>query len=191
MEAAMPGPSLWVERYLVGVASGGRVLDVACGGGRNIALARRLGLDVTGVDRDIAAAAARFANDRRVKLVAADLEDGSPFPFAAATFQAVIVTNYLWRPILPAIVAAVDRGGLLIYETFRQGNERLGKPSRPDFLLRPGELLEAVAGKLSVIAYEEVTLRGPMRVVERICAAAPGHPWIDMPFELDETRAPE
>lgn len=182
----MSSPSIWVERYLGGVASGGHVLDVACGGGRHIELARRLGFQVTGVDRDIAAARARFADDPQVQILAADLENGSPLPFQPATYKGVIVTNYLWRPILADIVAAVAPAGLLIYETFRQGNERLGKPSRPDFLLRPGELLEAVAGKLSVIAYEEVTLRGPMRAVQRICAAAPGHPWIDMPFERDE-----
>lgn len=183
----MLSPSLWVERYIGGVPDGGNVLDVACGGGRHLGLARRLGFDATGVDQDIAAAQVRFADDPHVRLMAADLEAGRPFPFPPGAFHGVIVTNYLWRPILPDIVAAVAPAGLLIYETFRQGNERLGKPSRPDFLLRPGELLEAVAGRLSVLAYEEVTLRAPMRVVERICAAAVGHPWIDMPFELYET----
>jgi SAM-dependent methyltransferase len=188
-ENAMPRPSLWVERYLSGVAEGGLVLDLACGRGRHIALARELDLEVVGIDRDIAVASARFAVDPLVRLVAADLENGGALPFQPGTFAGVVVTNYLWRPILPDIVAAVAPGGLLIYETFRQGNERLGKPSRADFLLRPGELLDAVAGRLSVLAYEEVTLRGPMRVVERVCAAAPGHPWIDMPFQLDEERA--
>ncbi len=176
-DAASP----WVARWIAGVPAGGRVLDVACGRGRHIALARGLELRVTGVDRDVAAARERFPGDGRVELIAADLEAGQPFPFAAGSFDGVIVTNYLWRPILADIVAAVSPGGVLIYETFRLGNARYGKPSNPDFLLRPGELLETVRNKLHVVAYEDVTERDPARVLQRICAVGPTHPWIDVP----------
>jgi len=106
--------------------------------------------------------------------IAADLEAGSPWPLAGQRFDLVVVTNYLHRPILPEIVGAVAPGGLLLYETFAQGNERFGKPSNPDFLLRPGELAKAVAVRLEVLAYEEIEL-GPPRpaVVQRIAARAP------------------
>jgi len=106
--------------------------------------------------------------------IAADLEAGSPWPLAGQRFDLVVVTNYLHRPILPEIVGAVAPGGLLLYETFAQGNERFGKPSNPDFLLRPGELAKAVAVGLEVLAYEEIEL-GPPRpaVVQRIAARAP------------------
>ena len=180
----MSGPSQWVERFIGGIPAGGRVLDVACGGGRHIALARRHGLGVTGVDRDVGPARAAFAGDAEVALVQHDLEDGRAFPFAAGSLDGVIVTNYLWRPILPAIVGTVAPGGVLIYETFRIGNARFGKPSNPAFLLRPGELLEAVAGRLHVVGYENVALGAHDRVVQRLCAVAPGHPWIDIPPRL-------
>ena len=106
--------------------------------------------------------------------IAADLEAGSPWPLAGQRFDLVVVTNYLHRPILPEIVGAVAPGGLLLYETFAQGNERFGKPSNPDFLLRPGELAKAVAVRLEVLAYEEIEL-GPPRpaLVQRIAARAP------------------
>jgi hypothetical protein len=142
------------------------------------------GLQVTGVDKDVVAARTAFGVRAGVTLVEADLEDGRPFPFADGGFDGVIVTNYLWRPILAGIVSAVARDGVLIYETFRAGNERFGKPSNPDFLLRPGELLDAVSGRLAVVAFEEVTLRRPDRAVQRICAVGPDHGWVKSPSTL-------
>ncbi len=135
---------------------------------------------VTGVDRatDAVASAARFG-----RAVLADIEAG-PWPFAGQTFDAVIVSHYLWRPRLGDIVAAVAPAGVLLYETFAVGNETLGKPSRADFLLRPGELLTACAS-LRVVAYEDGFLPAPERFVQRIAAvrlpgtrpvAAPRHP---------------
>ena len=103
--------------------------------------------------------------------LAADIENG-PWPFAGRAFAGVVVTNYLWRPLLPAILQAVAPGGVLIYETFTAGNETVGKPSRPDFLLAPGELLRACAG-LRVIAYEDGFLDEPARFVQRIAAVRP------------------
>lgn len=177
----LPPPSPWVERFLPGIAAGGRVLDVACGGGRHIAACLARGLAVTAVDRDLSAARERFGGDARIAFHETDLEDGQPFPFDPGTFDGVVVTNYLWRPILPGIVAAVAPGGVLIYETFRAGNERYGRPANPEFLLRPGELLSTVAGRLHVIACEEARLDGPVRLVQRICAVGPHHAWVNEP----------
>jgi hypothetical protein len=131
------------------------------------------GCVVTGVDRD--AATTQPLHDV-AEIVSADIEAG-PWPFAERRFDAVVVTNYLWRPRLPDIVASVAPGGVLIYETFAIGNETVGKPSNPDFLLRPGELLQAVHG-LRVVAFEDGFEAAHPRFVQRIVAAreAPGSP---------------
>ena len=172
-------PSPWVIRFLDVIAPSGRVLDLACGQGRHLALGLGSGRRMVGVDRDIAAArqlgAEADLNQPRLELHEIDLEDGRPFPFAPGSFDGVIVTNYLWRPILPALVAAVAPAGMLIYETFGQGNEAFGRPRNPDFLLRPGELLETVAGKLQVLAYEHLRLEAPTRIVQRIAAVGPAY----------------
>ena len=127
------------------------------------------GHPATGVDRS-AEALASAANAGQTLL--ADIESG-PWPFAGQVFGAVVVTNYLWRPRLPDIIAAVGPGGVLLYETFARGNETVGKPSRPDFLLQPGELLDACAG-LRIVAYEDGFLPAPARFVQRIAAVRPG-----------------
>ena len=141
------------------------MLDVACGAGRHMGWFAQRGHPVTGVDRapEAIASAARFG-----QALLADIEDGT-WPFAGQAFGAVVVTNYLWRARLPDIVAAVGPGGVLLYETFAAGNETVGKPSRPAFLLQPGELLRACAG-LRVVAYEDGFLAAPDRFVQRIAA---------------------
>lgn len=108
---------------------------------------------------------------RPVEAVLADIENG-PWPFAGRIFDAVVVTNYLWRTLLPVIVHSLAPGGVLLYETFAIGNETVGKPSRPDFLLQHGELLTACAG-LHVVAYEDGFLATPPRFVQRIAAVRP------------------
>ena len=127
-------PSPWISRFSPMVPPGASVLDVACGRGRHMHWFAQRGHPVTGVDRDAEALAAARAWGEAVQ---ADIENG-PWPFADRRFGAVVVTNYLWRPLLPTILEAVEPGGVLLYETFAQGNETVGKPSRPDFLLRPG-----------------------------------------------------
>ena len=165
-------PSVWVERFARLIPAAGTALDLACGGGRHSRLLLGLGYRVAAVDRDLAGVA-DLAGTAGFEAVAADLEDGSPWPFAGRRFEAVIVTNYLHRPILPTVVASVAPGGLLIYETFAEGNERYGRPSNPAFLLAPGELLEAVRGRLAVVAYEHGVVDRPKpAVVQRLCAAA-------------------
>lgn len=157
--------SAWVQRWSHLVPSGGTVLDVACGGGRHMRWFAGRGHAVTGVDRSPEALAQAA---QAGEVVQADIESG-PWPFAHRTFDAVVVTHYLWRPLLSDIVAAVAPGGVLIYETFAAGNETIGKPSRPDFLLRPGELMQA-CGALRVVAYEDGFVDNPPRFVQRIAA---------------------
>ena len=152
--------SAWITRFGSAVPAGAPVLDVAAGGGRHARWFLARGHPVTAVDRDLAGVA-DLAGDPRVELVDHDLEDGSPWPFAGRSFAAVVVTNYLYRPILADLVDAVADGGWLLYETFAVGNERLGHPTNPDFLLRPGELLDAVRGSLRVVAYEDLVVDEP------------------------------
>lgn len=165
----------WVTRFAALVPAGGVVLDVAAGGGRHTRWFAARGWHVVAVDRDTSAlvdlaldggSAAPDGGD--VEVVEADLEDG-PWPFPGRRFDGVVVTHYLHRPLLPTLVAAVAPGGVLVYETFAVGHERFGRPSNPDWLLRPGELLDAVRGALTVVAYEDLTTDRPARV-QRIAA---------------------
>jgi SAM-dependent methyltransferase len=165
----------WVRRWSHLVPSGASVLDVACGGGRHLRWFASRGAQVTGVDRDAEALASLHGQG---ELVVADIES-SPWPFAGRRFDAVVVTNYLWRPLLPQLVDSVAPGGVLLYETFAAGNETVGRPSRPEFLLQPGELLQAVQGRLRVLGYEDGFRPEPDRFVQRIAAvreAAVGGP---------------
>ena len=174
-------PSVWVKRFLGGVRAGGRVLDVACGGGRHMRAARCAGFSVTGVDRNLAGTA-DLAGAEGVQLFEMDLETGAAAPlstqFGIGAFDGVIVTNYLWRPIMKDVVAMVRADGILIYETFALGNARHGRPSNPDFLLKPGELLDAIRPDLTAIAYEHVTRGDPERGVQRVAAVGSQHRWL-------------
>ena len=165
MRHGTESPSAWVQRWSHLVPADGSVLDVACGQGRHLRWFAQRGHTVTGIDRSPEAIAAVAGLGRAVQ---ADIENG-PWPLEGETFDAVVVTHYLWRPLLPRIVASVAPGGVLIYETFAIGNGTVGKPSRPDFLLREGELLEAVAG-LHVVAFEDGFCSPPERFVQRVAA---------------------
>jgi len=147
------------------VAPGGPVLDLAAGGGRHTRLFLERGHAVTAIDRDTSRVAARAT------IVTADLE-ADPWPLGEARFAGIVVTNYLYRPLFPAILAALAPDGVLIYETFASGNARFGRPSNPDFLLRHGELLAvAAAGGLHVLAYEDLEVSEPKPAcVQRLCA---------------------
>ena len=167
--AELAHPSAWVRRFAGVSPAGGRVLDVACGGGRHARLLAQLGFQVTGVDRD-PDAIATLAGLPGIEGHVADLERGE-WPYSGQTFDGVIVTNYLHRPLFPLLIDCIADGGALIYETFARGNERFGRPSNPAFLLEPGELLRVVAGRLRVLAYEELLVEEPKpAMVQRICA---------------------
>jgi len=177
-------PSPWVKRFLPGVPKGGEVLDVACGRGRHLRFALEAGYRVVGLDRNLSGVA-DLEGQAGVELIEADLEDGSPFPLKDRRFAGVIVVNYLYRPRLSAIIGAVADDGVLIYQTFALGHERFGKPSNPDYLLKPNELIDAAAPDLVVVDYEYGALPKGPNFVQRIAACGPRHPWAgEAPFEL-------
>jgi SAM-dependent methyltransferase len=155
--------SAWVRRFAPLAAPGQPVLDVACGGGRHCRLFLAAGHPVTGLDRDIALTDAAGA-----ELIAADLEDGSPWPLPGRRFAAIVVTNYLWRPLFPVLLDSLAADGVLIYETFARGNEAFGRPRNPDHLLERGELLHRACG-LTVVAFEDGIVES-RAVVQRLCA---------------------
>ena len=160
-------PSPWVLRFASLVASEGRVLDVACGAGRHARLFASLGHLVDAVDRDING----FVHvPKSVRLLQADIESG-PWPYMGEKFAGVVVTNYLYRPLITTLIGCVAPGGAFIYETFAAGNERYGRPARAEFLLQPGELLEVVRGQLRVLAFENIYVALPKpAMVQRIAA---------------------
>lgn len=175
--AALAEPSAWVLRFSALIRREASVLDLACGRGRHVDALLRQGLRVTGVDRDPAGweglrlAHADALQDGRLRLLQADLES-APWPLPGNAFDAVVVTNYLWRPLWPTLRAALGPGGVLIYETFADGQQTVGRPSRPEFLLQRGELLRACEG-LHVVAYEDVFEAAVPRYVQRIAAQLP------------------
>lgn len=163
-------PSAWIARFAPLIPAGGDVLDLACGGGRHARLLAELGFRVEAVDRD-AEFLAGLEGLPGVTTRQADLE-GGPWPYYGRGFDGIVVTNYLWRPLLPALLNVLGEEGVLIYETYMAGNEACGRPTNAEFLLRPGELLDMVMRKrFTVIAFEqgEVELPRPA-VIQRICA---------------------
>ena len=161
-------PSDWVVRWSLVLPPQARVLDLACGWGRHTRYLWRLGHQVTALDRDAQALAS--VKDMS-ETICADIENG-PWPLESRQFDAVVVTHYLWRALWPRILDSVAPGGTLIYETFAAGNETVGRPSRPDFLLQPGELLERTKG-WRVVAFEDGFLPQPERFIQRIVAIKP------------------
>lgn len=166
-DARGPLPSPWIVQWAGLVPAGAAVLDVAAGSGRHTSFFAERGHNVTAIDRDIS----RLVPGDNVEVIEADLENGSGWPLGQRRFGAVVVTNYLHRPLMPHLIAAIEPGGMLLYQTFMVGNERFGKPSRPEFLLKDGELLDLVRGSFSVIAYEARLISAPsMAMVQRIAA---------------------
>ena len=162
-------PSRWVTRWAEAVVADSQVLDVASGDGRHARLFAARGCAVVAVDRDAALMRA-LSDTPRIEAVTADIENGA-WPFADAQFDAVVVTNYLHRPLFPLLVASLASDGLLIYETFAAGNAAFGRPSNPDFLLRPRELLDVFGAELRVLAFEDGFVAGPKpAMVQRIAA---------------------
>ncbi|MGH1483283.1 MAG: class I SAM-dependent methyltransferase [Geminicoccales bacterium] len=172
--------SPWICRFSRLFSEGRTVLDLAAGAGRHSIWCLDQGFTVTAVDRATEALAARRQTDparfSRLEIIEADLENGTSWPLSNRRFDGIIVVNYLWRPLFPSIIDALNDGGVLLYETFASGHEALGKPSNPDFLLKPGELLDVVAGRLDVIAFEQGRIEDPDRpaIKQRIAAGRTG-----------------
>lgn len=169
--------SPWVLRFAPLVAAGGTVLDLACGSGRHLRLFHQRRHPVVGLDRDLSGVADLGGTDGVTLVQAdleggADLEDGGPWPLPPGQpFAGIVVTNYLHRPLFPALLDALAPGGVLIYETFAMGNARFGRPSSPAFLLQEGELLDLARDRLRVVAFEQGEVAAPKpAVVQRICA---------------------
>ncbi len=165
-------PSSWVQRWAHLVAPRRTMLDVACGAGRHTKLFADKGCTVTALDMSEEALQKLAVHSPHARTVQADIEN-APWPLmqkgAPETFDAIVVTNYLHRPLMPLLLASLAGGGVLIYETFAAGNERFGKPSNPDFLLQSGELLSLCSG-MHIVAYEEGFLTSPDRLVQRMVA---------------------
>ncbi len=163
-------PSAWLLRFMPLIPAGGRVLDLAAGAGRHTRALRGAGYQVVAADRDVAALRAAFGADQGCSIVEIDLEAGGPWRLGEG-YDGIVVANYLHRPLLPSLAAALAPGGALIYETFMTGNERFGKPSNPDFLLRSNELLAAFMGALTVVAFEQGVIAVPRpAAIQRIAA---------------------
>lgn len=171
----LPSPTLcsgWVRRWAHLIPVSGRVLDVACGGGRHAVWLAAKGYRVTAVDRDLASSAA-VRDTPGITWVEHDLEL-APWPFEPGVWQGVVVVNYLHRPLFEPLLAALAPGGVLLYATYAEGQARFGRPRNPDHLLKPGELLEWVRGRLRVVAFEDVTETTPMpRCRQRLAAVRP------------------
>lgn len=164
-------PSPWISRFANLIEPGGLVLDLACGSGRHSKFMLARGHRVTALDIEIAKLG-DLAALPSLEAVSADLEDGSPWPLGNRQYSAVIVTNYLYRPLMPAIAAAVQSGGLLLYETFAEGNEKHGRPANPDHLLRRGELLQlAQSSGFTILAYEDLEETSPRPACRQRLAA--------------------
>jgi SAM-dependent methyltransferase len=170
-------PSAWIERFAHLVPAGARVLDIAAGRGRQSRLFASRGARVIAVDRDAEALAAS-AHVPGIETRAADLE-AAPWPFAGETFDAIVVVHYLHRGLFAPLLGSLARDGVLLYETFADGNEAYGRPTNPDFLLHEGELLERVRERLTVVAFEQgrVTIGDGHAVVQRIVAVGPMRRW--------------
>jgi SAM-dependent methyltransferase len=174
---APPRASAWVERFAPLVAAGARVLDLACGYGRHARYFAARGAQVLAVDRD-AVALATLAGEARIATRELDLEAGR-WPLPGERFDAIVVANYLHRPLFPFLLAALADDGVLIYETFARGNEAYGRPANPEFLLERDELLQLAARGLTIVAFEQgvVAAPEPGAVVQRLAAVGPGRPW--------------
>jgi SAM-dependent methyltransferase len=171
--AATDSPSPWIVRFASLVRDHGHVLDVACGAGRHSVFFAARGCRVTAIDRNLAA----LAGGEHIAALQADIE-ADPWPLPGARFDAVIVTNYLHRALMPALIAAVADDGILLYETFARGNEVYGRPTNPDFLLAPDELLTTIGDRLKVVAFEQgVVASARPAVLQRIAAVGAARNW--------------
>lgn len=170
----------WVRRHAPLIRAGGNVLDLACGKGRHSRFFLDLGMVVTAVDRDVRGVRDLITNPA-AEIIEADLEGeevpgelGGGWPLGERHFDGVVVVNYLHRPLFPNILAAIAPGGVLIYQTFATGHEKLGRPRNPDFLLRENELKDSFTPDLEVIDFQQGKITRPApAIVQQICCRRP------------------
>jgi SAM-dependent methyltransferase len=180
--ALIDDASLWLKRFASTIPKGGLVLDLACGAGRHTAMLADMGYAVLAVDQDISAI--QKLQNSSIQVRQLDLE-GAVWPLEGQEFAGIVVSNYLYRPFLGKLPDMLQEDGVLIYETFAEGNGRFGKPSNPNFLLKTGELLTlAEYSSLKVIAYEDIYVDQPKpAMIQRICAVK-GHLNGDIPLQF-------
>jgi SAM-dependent methyltransferase len=166
-------PSAWLRRFLPLIAPGGTVLDLAAGEGRHTALLLQQGFRVIAADRKVAQLKAHFGTESRCRIVEIDLENGARWRLGDG-FAGIVVSLYLHRPLFRDLVAALAPGGVLVYETFMRGNERFGRPTNPDFLLKPNELFAAFSPHLAVVAFEQGQVGEPKPAMMQRIAAVKG-----------------
>ena len=170
MSEKYPLVSDWVKKYVARIPSSKLVLDLACGSGKNTRFLLESGYNVVALDRDVSQLA-DISHNQNLEIYEFDLETGSKFPFYKREFSGIVVTNYLYRPILDDLTTALGFGGVLIYQTFMVGNEAYGRPNNPNFLLKKNELKDVFGKQLDVIAFEEGYVQIPKpAMVQRICA---------------------
>ena len=171
-----PTPSPWISRNAPLAPPGGRVLDLACGAGRNGRLFLEAGHPTVFLDIDTSAVS-DLSKTKNAQILQFGLENhpdsAAPYnwPFEKNEFSAVIVTNYLWRPLLPVLVDSVAPKGVFLYETCAEGQEAFGRPRNPEFLLKTGELLDVVRNRLRIIAYGQEVRDAPNPAVIQHIAA--------------------
>ena len=166
-------PLDWVVKHAAGIDESGHVLDLACGNGRHTRYLLSLGFRVTALDR-ITGGLSRMVGNNGLRILECDLEDGSAWPLAGESFEGVVVTNYLYRPIFGSLINALSDGGVLIYQTFAIGNAEYGRPHNPDFLLRKNELIETFGPHLDILDFEQGYTDQPSpAIIQRICCRKP------------------
>jgi len=162
-------PSKWVVRFADKIEPNGTVLDLACGSGRHTDFFLQRGHHVTATDINTSKVEGNYDTNKLI-IIQSDLEK-LPWPFSQNAFSAIVVINYLYRPLFPKIVSSLKPNGLLIYETFAKGNEKFGRPKNPEYLLKPGELLSGSFSNLKILAFEDLVVTEPkLAAVQRVCA---------------------
>ena len=165
-------PSSWLQRHSSLIPHSGPILDIAAGSGRHTQYLLEKGHTVVSIDKDISRLAR--IKSSHLSIARVDLEAPKPWPFKNSAFAAIIVTNYLHRPLFPLIINALAVGGVLVYETFANGNEKFGKPTNPNYLLKAGELIQLTLEHLHILAYEDLTVDQPRPAqIQRIVASRP------------------
>lgn len=163
-------PSAWVKRHAPLIKKQGRVLDVAAGSGKNARWLAAQGWHVEAVDKDETALGSLHGL-AGISTQVADIENG-PWPYIGQQFDGIVVCRYLHRPLFPALMDSLSPDGILIYETFMLGHEVYGRPTNPDFLLQPNELLDVFVSSLIPVAFEQGFDPSQQAVVQRICLTA-------------------